>query len=62
MADRLQMGERDAVREGFANPRLQFVGQRVQVRLEEEKYVKDGEQKTVLRVKRYSPAEADEAF
>ena len=37
-------------------------GQRVQVRLEEEKYVKDGEQKTVLRVKRYSPAEADEAF
>ena len=49
-------------RETFNSFVTQFVGQKVQVRLEEEKYVKDGEQKTVLRVKRYSPAEADEAF
>lgn len=49
-------------RETFNGFLEQFVGQRVQVRLEEEKYVKDGEQKSVLRVKRYTPAEAEEAF
>ena len=31
-----------------------FVGQRVEVRLEEETYVKNGETKSVLRVKRYN--------
>ena len=51
-------------REAFNGFLEQFVGQRLQVRLEEEKYVKDGEQKSVLRVKRYSAAAgaADEEF
>lgn len=31
----------------------QFVGKKVQIKLEEESYVKEGEKKTVLRVKRY---------
>lgn len=50
-------------RETFNGFLAQFVGQRVQIRLEEEKYVKNGEEKSVLRVKRYLPAgEVDEAF
>lgn len=50
-------------RQVFQDFLAQFVGQRVQIRLEEETYVKDGEQKKTLRVKKYVPAEgADEEF
>lgn len=34
----------------------QFVNQRLQIRLDEETYVKDGETKKTLRVKKYLPA------
>lgn len=42
----------------------QFVGQKCQVKLEEETYVKDGEQKKTLRVKKFLPVagEAEAEF
>lgn len=50
-------------RDAFADFLDQFKGHRVQVKLEEETYVKDGETRKTLRVRKYLPAQdTEEAF